>query len=91
MFIGTESTYKITASYTAFSVIVQKPYLNYLHSLFALSGTQKEVDCVPCDAGYYCLEPGNSSLTAQCSAGYFCVGGAKTATPVGETNCLIYQ
>ena len=46
-----------------------------------LLGQTNASSCVACDAGTFCLNPGQSAVTGNCSMGYFCSGGAYTSQP----------
>lgn len=54
-----------------------------------LLGKQSSSACVSCDAGYYCLHEGNSTITGQCSPGYYCIGGSSVATPTGRKSYIL--
>ena len=43
-------------------------------------GAKSELDCVPCDPGYYCAGTGSAASDSPCSAGYYCTGGASVGT-----------
>ena len=44
-------------------------------------GTEREDDCLPCDAGKYCEERGLYKVSGECEPGYFCAGNASKSTP----------
>nr|PIL98505.1 GCC2 and GCC3 domain-containing protein [Toxoplasma gondii COUG] len=48
----------------------------------AAAGAMREEECVPCEPGFYCPEPG---VSLPCDAGYVCLEGATTATPADTT------
>lgn len=52
-------------------------------------GKQSLSDCVPCEAGYYCLESGNNTVTGKCAPGYYCVDKAWEPTPTGNVVKLL--
>ncbi|KFH05729.1 GCC2 and GCC3 domain-containing protein [Toxoplasma gondii VAND] len=48
----------------------------------AAAGAMREEECVPCEPGFYCPEPG---VSLPCDAGYVCLEGATMATPADTT------
>jgi len=44
------------------------------------TGGRSQVDCWPCDPGYYCAGSSNPWPTGPCDPGYYCTGGAGTRT-----------
>ena len=47
-------------------------------------GLYEESQCVQCDGGSYCKDPGQSAITGNCSAGYYCQVGVNMAEPTGN-------
>ena len=45
------------------------------------TGSDSVSGCQPCDPGYYCNQPGLSSLEGLCSSGFYCPLGSNTSTP----------
>lgn len=42
-------------------------------------------DCLLCEAGHYCAEGNQTSVSGKCHAGYYCEQGSDTATPINQT------
>lgn len=45
-------------------------------------------DCIACDAGKYCAEPGLSAVSGDCTAGFKCISGSIYREPVDITDPL---
>lgn len=54
-------------------------------------GTATIQSCLPCDAGFYCKQPGLNATEGKCFAGYYCTGASPSPTPVSSftSACLI--
>nr|XP_006821767.1 PREDICTED: uncharacterized protein LOC100369099 [Saccoglossus kowalevskii] len=46
-------------------------------------GIYEQDQCLQCDGGYYCQEPGSANVTGLCSAGYYCRYGVNMPEPNG--------
>ncbi|KAM8927608.1 uncharacterized protein RCH25_007839 [Pelodytes ibericus] len=44
-------------------------------------GLHRIEDCLPCDPGHYCTDPGQKEVTGRCSAGFYCTSSVTTPTP----------
>lgn len=49
------------------------------------TGYQYKAQCVACDPGYYCNEPGQDSEKGPCHAGFYCNGSSEVFNPDGTT------
>ncbi|XP_071958738.1 uncharacterized protein [Antedon mediterranea] len=47
-------------------------------------GIYEEDQCLECDPGSYCREPGQANVTGNCSAGYYCEWGVDVDKPTGN-------
>lgn len=45
------------------------------------TGARSVGDCILCEAGKFCLEPGKTNVTGNCNPGYFCIEGANNSQP----------
>jgi hypothetical protein len=44
-------------------------------------GKMSSDDCLACEPGFYCDNPGSNNMTEECNEGYYCLGNATTPNP----------